>query len=536
MKKYILLLSMAIFAMLGGCVEPSLNIPGASVDVETARLMGVWKNASTGEYLCLDEDGVLGRPGNASIGLGWEKKGNELFLYSLDTPGSDTRVERFRIDSTGSSLQLTDELGKKVTFRKAAGEVYRIDGEAHYRERMALPPHAVIAATLAQENGTLLACSYKEVENGLFYRLYIPFAELRKAQNPFNLTVTIYQQSDSLFSGSQSVVLDMEQNPFSVPKLLLNRTLPGEATPETIAVPSQFQSADKQVTLYLEQRGLYVLQKASGTTLGHWQQVERNYQLELVEGASAPRVASLRPQGTLLYTSKSSEKELEPVKLALPAQSIRLSGKLTYTADATVLQECASGLNFEVQGSGLPDVQKSLRAVGGKPGEPVFATLDVSLVRRDATKHGAEGWPHVLEIAGAESIIDMGMGKTCPQTYAGTNLQNTYWRLTRIGDAPVTVYPDQPEPHIVLREAKGNAGDVRGNDGCNNFFMPWEQNGAELHFGQGGSTLMLCPQGDAQGRAFLDALSKTTTYQIRGSVLEMRNGAMPLLFFEAVEL
>ncbi len=536
MKKYILLLCMATFAMLGGCVEPSLNIPGTSVDVETARLMGVWKNADTGEYLCLDEDGVLGRPGNTSIGLGWEKKGNELFLYSLDTPGSSTRVERFRIDGSGSSLQLTDEKGQKVTFRKATGEVYRIEGEAHYRERMALPPHAVIAATLAQANGALLACSYKEVENGLFYRLYVPFAELRKASSPFTLTVTIYQQSDSLFSGSQVVNLDMTQNPYSVPKLLLNRTLPDEATPETIAVPSQYQSADKQVTLYLEQRGLYVLQKASGITLGHWQQVERNHQLELVEGSAAPRVASLRPQGTLLYTSKTSEKELEPVKMALPEQPMRLSGKLTYTADAAVLQECSSGLNFEVQGLGLPDVQKNLRKLTSKSTEPVFATLDVTLMRRDAAKHGAEGWPHVLEIAGPDSILDMEVGKTCPQTYAGTSLQNTYWRLTRIGDTPVSVYPDQPEPHIVLQEGKRNTGDVRGNDGCNNFFMPWEQQGAELHFGQGGSTLMLCPQGDAQGRAFLEALSKTTSYQIRGSVLEMRNGAVPLLSFEAVEL
>ncbi len=535
MKKYLLFLSLTLFAMLGGCVEQSPIIPGTTVDAETAQLMGVWKNTETGEYLCLDEDGVLGRPNYRSVGLGWEKKGNELFLYSLDTPGGSPRVERFRIDAIGSQLQLTDEKGQKVSYRKANGDMFRIDGEAYYRERMALPPHAVISAAITKADGSLLACSFKEVENGLFYRLYIPFADLRKQESPLTITVTVFQENDSLFRGTQAITLSTEKNPFNVPKLLLTRTLPDEATPSTLGVPSQYQSADKKITLYLEPRGLFVLQKTTGITLGRWQQVERNHQIELVEGPSAPRIAAVLPQGTLLYSSQTTEKELAPVRLALPAQPLRLSGKLTYTADSAMFQECGSGLNFEIHGPGLPALQNSMRALA-TPETSVLATLDATLVQRSPQKHGAEGAPQVLELSGLDSILRMEPGKTCPQTYAETNLQNTYWRLTRIGDTPVTVYPNQPEPHIVIQESRGNTGDASGNDGCNNFFMPWEQDGTKLSFGQGGSTLMLCPAGESQGRAFLDALSKINNYQIRGSVLEMKKDTTPLLFFEAVEL
>lgn len=51
-----------------------------------------------------------------------------------------------------------------------------------------------------------------------------------------------------------------------------------------------------------------------------------------------------------------------------------------------------------------------------------------------------------------------------------------------------------------------------------------------------GSTLMMCPQGDEQARAFKETLAGVDAWSITGSVLELSKGGKPVATFEAVAL
>ena len=66
--------------------------------------------------------------------------------------------------------------------------------------------------------------------------------------------------------------------------------------------------------------------------------------------------------------------------------------------------------------------------------------------------------------------------------------------------------------------------------------MQWKSSGSSMSFEPGGSTLMMCPQGDEQARAFKETLAGVDAWSITGSVLELSKGGKPVATFEAVAL
>ena len=85
-------------------------------------------------------------------------------------------------------------------------------------------------------------------------------------------------------------------------------------------------------------------------------------------------------------------------------------------------------------------------------------------------------------------------------------LAGTRWKLVELNGKPAEVYDNQPEPHLLFNP-EGAQGRISGSDGCNSLIGSYTLQGDRIGFSQLGSTMMLCPKGDAQARALAQALA-----------------------------
>lgn len=66
--------------------------------------------------------------------------------------------------------------------------------------------------------------------------------------------------------------------------------------------------------------------------------------------------------------------------------------------------------------------------------------------------------------------------------------------------------------------------------------MPVEYQDDKISFKEGGSTLMLCAQGEEQANEFINTLHKVTNWEIKGSLLRLLVDDHVVATFEAVYL
>ena len=74
------------------------------------------------------------------------------------------------------------------------------------------------------------------------------------------------------------------------------------------------------------------------------------------------------------------------------------------------------------------------------------------------------------------------------------------WKLVELNGKPAEAYDNQPEPYLLF-DPEGAQGRISGSDGCNRLIGSYTLQGGRIGFSQLGSTMMLCPKGDAQARA-----------------------------------
>jgi putative lipoprotein len=97
-------------------------------------------------------------------------------------------------------------------------------------------------------------------------------------------------------------------------------------------------------------------------------------------------------------------------------------------------------------------------------------------------------------------------------------LENTYWKLTHLGDAPVVADSQQKEPHLILNTGTHRAA---GSGGCNQFGGGYELNGDRLKLDKLVSTMMACMEGMETERAFMNALGQVNGWRLTGKQLEL---------------
>ena len=114
---------------------------------------------------------------------------------------------------------------------------------------------------------------------------------------------------------------------------------------------------------------------------------------------------------------------------------------------------------------------------------------------------------------------------------ATTNLENTYWKLTHLGDVPVIAGEKQRESHLVLRPQDQRVG---GSSGCNRLMGGYALEGEKLAFSRLASIRMACAEGMDTEQKFLAALEQVKTWKIAGGHLELFDaGGRLLARFEA---
>lgn len=153
---------------------------------------------------------------------------------------------------------------------------------------------------------------------------------------------------------------------------------------------------------------------------------------------------------------------------------------------------------------------------------PAPVTTPSRIMEQDLTD-GTPGQPVQVQSATTNPVAPQ-------ETIKTVELKGTYWRLVTLSGVAISRYPNQPEPHLIL-QADGR---TAGSDGCNRFFGTYALSGDDLSFGQGGTSLMACPEGVAQAAVFMGALRMTRTYRVQGNTLELLTDGKSLATFEAV--
>lgn len=131
---------------------------------------------------------------------------------------------------------------------------------------------------------------------------------------------------------------------------------------------------------------------------------------------------------------------------------------------------------------------------------------------------------------GVAALTSVGCSSPRSSETATHTLTATYWKLTSLGDTPVTVYEER-EPYM---ELQADPARVAGSDGCNRMMGSYTLNGAKIQFSKMAGTMMACVNGMEQGAAFTRGLSLAASWTVEGSTLTLFDGeAKKLLTFEA---
>ena len=112
--------------------------------------------------------------------------------------------------------------------------------------------------------------------------------------------------------------------------------------------------------------------------------------------------------------------------------------------------------------------------------------------------------------------------QSAPPAASTAALENTYWKLVRLGTESVSVGAEQREPYLVLHSPDKR---VAGLGGCNQIIGAYSVSGEELTFSQMGGTMMACPDGMQYERGFHDALMRVSRWRIEGETLELFDAA-----------
>ena len=244
--------------------------------------------------------------------------------------------------------------------------------------------------------------------------------------------------------------------------------------------------------------------------------------LTLMGGKDAPYRFAIKDADTLrkldadgkeiqskLNYDLTRSKHFEPLE---PKLSMR--GMYSYMADAGLFQECLTGWRLPVAQVGD---NASLEAAYSKfirePGEILLVNLEGTIAIRPKIE-GEGTQPNLI----VEHFGQIWPGETCGPGYSTAKLENTYWKLVRLGNEPVVLEEGDKEPYMTLMPQRNG---VQGFAGCNRLMGSYELKGENLKFGRMASTRMACQNGMELENSFMQALESTAKWKIEGEHLEL---------------
>ena len=192
-----------------------------------------------------------------------------------------------------------------------------------------------------------------------------------------------------------------------------------------------------------------------------------------------------------------------------------VTGMFIYMADAPTITLCGEGGRLPVaMDADYRALEAAYLKARRQPGEPLLVSLEGRIAARPSAEPAQPPRPHLV----VERFIGVWPSGTCGNPLADSALRNTYWKLVRLGAAPVQVVEKQREPHLIFAASELR---LSGHGGCNRVTGSFEVDGDRLKIGPMATTRMACPVGMEQEQRFLRAVQTVETFRIRGSHLEM---------------
>jgi heat shock protein HslJ len=211
----------------------------------------------------------------------------------------------------------------------------------------------------------------------------------------------------------------------------------------------------------------------------------------------------------------------------LPGSAI-IVGTYCDTSDGPYFVHCATQARYSVaREAAFETVAGAYETTPHEPGEKIV----VSLVGRFEPLPVVEGSPPRDQLI-VDRLLRIWPEETCEKVSVQTPLANTYWKLVELDGKPVTSYAGTREIHMILRLDGHTLG---GFGGCNQLAGRYSQQGTNLRFSEIPATPTDCVSAEHE-LAFTNALDRTTTYQILGESLDLRNDAGSIARFRAVYL
>jgi len=277
----------------------------------------------------------------------------------------------------------------------------------------------------------------------------------------------------------------------------------------------------ERYTLNLWNDGLFYLRREEPETgereddVGQWLASAETGAISLFGSAPAALNYAILAPGLLEARDSDPRSDDEPLHLRLERAAdfvsfeprLTVRGMYSYMADAALFRECQSNRRFEVAPEGdNAAVEAAYLALRREPAEELLLEMDARFVRR-APMEG-QG---LREAVVPERLAGFWPGESCGQRFAQAELENSYWKLTRLRGDPVVVPQDLREPHLRLtgREAR-----AEGFGGCNRFFASYLLDGERIEFSALGSTRKACPPDWSMEPVFFDVLAEVRRWRI----------------------
>jgi copper homeostasis protein (lipoprotein) len=259
--------------------------------------------------------------------------------------------------------------------------------------------------------------------------------------------------------------------------------------------------------------------------IGSWVVSSDRTMLLLKGGREAPAMFRIKDETTLRLLNVEGRDIESPLNYDLrrtrnfePLEPrLAMRGMYRYFADAGLFTECLTRRRWPVaQEKDNAALESAYVKARLKPGEELLVNLEGQVAMRP--KMEGQGTEPTLVV---ERFMGISPSEKCGTRFSSAPLETTPWKLTRLGDKPVTVAAKQGEPHFVLDNKTKR---IAGSGGCNRFTGSYQRNGDRLAFGKMAMTFMACPEGMEIEREFMAALEEVKSWKIFGEHLELFDG------------
>jgi copper homeostasis protein (lipoprotein) len=431
---------------------------------------------------------------------------------------------------------------------QAAPGAAQVKGTASYRERITLTPEAVFEATLedvskADAPAAVVGSVRIEKPGQVPIRFEILYDPARiDLSHSYSVRARIVVGQRLLFTTDQAYPVLTHGHGNEVQMTLRRVSAPKPPSKSAQAAPlgalpgsfiGELPCADcpgirYHVNLFSDRvfflRTTYV-GRANGTSddIGSWVLSSDRGKIILKGGREAPVLFRIRDENTLRLLDVEGRDIESPLNYELHRTKnfelleprLAMRGMYRYFADAGHFTECLTRRRWPVaQEKDNAELESAYAKARLAPAEELLVNLDGQVAMRP--KMEGKGSQPTLVV---ERFIGVWPGEKCGARFAPASLENTYWKLTRLGGKPVTFSAKQREPHFVL-DSKTRR--ITGSGGCNRFVGGYDlQSNNRLTLGKLAMTFMACPEGMEVESDFAAALEQVRSWKIFGEHLEL---------------